>query len=91
MTAQARDLRPADVMVCFHGAGRVPNPVLHRATFILTGIFERAGIRLVWGPCPATPASRGGPWVIEARFAGKPPIQVSPDALAYAQPFGDES
>ena len=91
ITAQARDMRPAEVVVCFRGAGNVPNPVLHRATFILTGIFERAGIRLVRDACPLTPVSSGGPWLIEARFAATPPIPVSPGALAYAQPFGDET
>ena len=78
-------------MICFRGTGTIPNPVLHGSTFILTGIFQRAGIRLVVVTCPSTPVLPGGPWLIEARFTGEPPIQVNPAALAYAQPFNEES
>jgi hypothetical protein len=82
MTLHARNAVPADVVVCFHDAGEVPNAVLIQAQSIVTDTFARAGLHLAWRACARA--------TIQVRFSSVAQPGIAADALAYAHPFGGE-
>ena len=89
ITAHARDSKPADVTIFVNGSNLPRNSVDFGARTTVTWMFARMGVRLAWRAGePGTGAASGSPVTILVRFAKEAPAQASPNALAYALPYG---
>ena len=89
VTAQARDPKPVDVMIYVKGDNKPPGSVDFGARATVTWMYARIGVRLVWrdGELGSSAAS-GSPVMIQLRFTEELRGDLSPEALAYALPFG---
>ncbi|MBS1857749.1 MAG: hypothetical protein JST11_20435 [Acidobacteria bacterium] len=88
---QARDSKPADIIVYVTGDGAPSGPVDYGARGTATSILARAGVNVLWRDGePKGGSGPGSAVVIRVRFSGKIPEQASREAAAYALPFGGE-
>jgi hypothetical protein len=88
--AQARDFKPADVIVYVQGESGPPSPVDYGARATVSWMFARVGVRLAWHDGDAAAARRfDGPLVMQVLFAPETRGESNPEVLAYALPFGD--
>ena len=70
-----------DVRIEVKGEDRVPPAMMWRARTTVSWLYERAGIRVAWGP--------GSGQVIRVQFTRGTPADSRPGALAYAMPFAE--
>jgi len=90
MTAHAKDSKPADVTIYVNGDNAPPNSVDFGARTTVTWMFARVGVRLAWrGGEPKAGTAAGSPVTIRVQFPTAAPAEASPNALAYALPFGE--
>ena len=91
ISAHARDSKPADVTVYVNGSDLPPSAVDFGARTTVTWMFARVGVRLAWRAGePKSGAASASPVTILVQFASEAPAGASPNALAYALPYGGE-